>query len=127
MIQTHIAAIARELSLSSRWQHPDAPGSAHVQELAERVSSPTEYRRYRNAPEGEYLLAIIESFQEALNDEWLPYEIVGLPLTQAQQFIQVVADKLALSNVEGNNILELRQCYSSLRLASSVGDARSDA
>ena len=126
MIRMHIAAVARELSLSSRWQNPDAPGSAHVQELADRVSSPTEYRRYRSEPEGEYLLAIIESFQEALNDDWLPHEIVGLPLTQAAQFIQVVAEKLALSSVE-STILELRQCYSSLRLASGVGDARSDA
>jgi hypothetical protein len=85
MIRVHLAQEARELSLASRWQYPDAPGSAQIEPLASRVQSPAEYRAFRGTPEGEYLLAVIESFQEALNDEWLPFEIVGLPLEQARE------------------------------------------
>lgn len=94
MIQQHLIAEAKELSASERWYYPDSPGSAHVQRLGERVASPEAYRAFRETPEGDYLLAAIEAFEEALNDDWLPYEIIGLPLEKAREFILAVATEL---------------------------------
>lgn len=115
MIQQHLIAEAKEISASTRWQCPDTPGSAHIVKLAVRVSSPGMYRAFRETPEGQYLLNVIEAFEEALNDDWLPYEIVGLSLENAREFICSVVGELEqrpMSEV----IQGLRSCYSKLSL-----------
>lgn len=94
MIQQYLIDEAQELALSARWQHPDTPGSAQIVELAVRLSAPDTYRAFRETPEGQYLMGIMEVFENALNDDWLPYEIAGLSLENAQAFIGQVAREL---------------------------------
>lgn len=113
MIQEHLIAVAKEISTSMRWQYPDTPASAHIVELAVRLSSPETYRAFRETPEGLYLLGVIEAFEEALNDDWLPYEIVGLPLEHAREFICNVAGELEQHSVP-EAIQRLRSHYSKL-------------
>ena len=113
MIQQHLIAEAKDISASTRWQYPDTPGSAHVVELAARLSSPETYRAFRETPEGDYLLGVIEAFEEALNDDWLPYEIVGLSLENAREFICNVARELEEYSMP-EAIQRLRSCYSKL-------------
>lgn len=113
MIQHHLIAEAKELSASERWYYPDSPGSTHVQRLGERVASPEAYRAFRETPEGDYLLAAIEAFEEALNDDWLPYEIIGLPLEKAREFILAVATELEQYPMP-EAIPKLRAAYSRL-------------
>jgi hypothetical protein len=95
MLESHIIAEAREFATSRRWLNPDYPGSAQVQELSQRLDSPSDYANFRQSPDGRYLLNIIEAYEAALNDDWLPNQIVGLPLEKAREFIQAVADELA--------------------------------
>jgi hypothetical protein len=113
MIQQHLIAEAKDISASLRWQYPDAPGSEYVIELGSRLSSPETYRAFRETPEGDYLLGIVEAFEEALNDDWLPYEIIGLSLENARAFICNVACELEQYPMP-EAIQRLRLCYSKL-------------
>lgn len=113
LITAHLIAETRELSASPRWQYPDAPGSAQVVELSTRLSSPKEYSAFRDTPEGDYLLYVIEAYEDAMNDDWLPYEIIGLPLERAREFITQVASELA-SGPTPHFIPNLRAVYSIL-------------
>ncbi|HWW08384.1 hypothetical protein [Collimonas sp.] len=110
MLEPHIIAEAREFAESHRCLNPDYPGSAHVQELSQRLGSPSDYAKFRQSPHGAYLVDIIEAYETALNDDWLPNQVVGLSLEKAREFIQAVADELAQnSTVEA--IVKLRKHY----------------
>ncbi|WP_150118790.1 hypothetical protein [Collimonas fungivorans] len=114
MLEPHIIAEAREFAASGRWLNPDYPGSAHVQELSQRLGSPSDYAQFRQSPSGAYLVDIIEAYEMALNDDWLPDQVVGLSLEKASEFIQAVADELAQnSTVEA--VVKLRKHYLLLR------------
>lgn len=113
MIKQHLLAEAKDISASIRWQYPDTPGSAHIVELAARFSSPEIYRAFRETPDGDYLLGIIESFENALNDDWMPYEIIGLSLENAREFISNVAHELERYSMP-EAIQRLRSCYFNL-------------
>lgn len=113
MIQHHLVAEAKEICTSIRWQSPDIPGSIHIQEFAERLASPEAYRTFRETSEGRYLLDVVEAYEEALNDDWLPFEIIGLPLEKAREFIHSVATELE-QNSMSVAIQRLRACYSQL-------------
>jgi hypothetical protein len=113
MITQHIVAEANELSASTRWQNPDSPGSAHILELAQRLAQPSLYADFRRTPDGAYLLEILEAYESAFNDDWLPEEVVGLSLARAREFIQAIADELVLST-SSDAIMKLRMRYSKL-------------
>ena len=113
MIQQKIIEEAQEFSNSSRWSDQDCPGSAHIEELHKRLNSSVVYREFRDTTEGEYLLSVIEAFEEAFNDDWLPYEIVGLTLNNAQEFISLVAQELKGNNLE-SAVGHLRNHYQRL-------------
>lgn len=113
MIQQALMAEAREIFASTRWDYPDAPGSAHITELATRLASPEDYRAFRATAEGSYLLGVVEAFEDALNDEWLPFEIVGLPLEEARNFVLHVAGELEKTTM-GEAVQRLRSYYTSL-------------
>lgn len=72
-LMKHIAEEADDMYSSWRWKAPDTPGSARVKTLADRVP---------------------ERYEEALNDDWMPEQIAGLPLDAAREFIQLLADQL---------------------------------
>jgi hypothetical protein len=58
-----------------------------ILELIDYLPEPGAYRAFGESAVGSFYLGIIESYLEALNDEWLPYEILGMPLNKAQEFI----------------------------------------
>lgn len=115
MIEQLISEEASDFSLSVRWKNQDHPGSAQIKELHERLASPEKYRAFRELKEGEYLLSIIEAFEEAFNDDWLPYEIVGLPLEKAKEFISIVAKELR-QNTALEAVNKLRHHYERLSM-----------
>ncbi len=77
----------RDIVTAQRWDYPDAPAPAHIPDLASRITR-DELRELQATPAGELLLGIIESYEAALNDDWLPYELLGLPLPQARQLLR---------------------------------------
>jgi hypothetical protein len=100
MIEQLVIAEAKELRASSRWSNPDYPGSAGVKQLCHRVGASEQYSAFRDTPEGSFLLAVIESYEEALNDDLLPNAVCGLPLEHARTFIGLVADELESNTLE---------------------------
>ncbi|UDM60081.1 hypothetical protein KIJ96_09400 [Pseudoalteromonas piscicida] len=99
MIQQKIIEEAQEFSNSSRWDDQDYPGSAHIEELHKRLNSPVAYKEFRDTTEGEYLLSVLEAYEDAFNDDWLPFEIVGLTSNNAKEFISLVAQELKSTNL----------------------------
>lgn len=113
MIEQHLVAEAKELSASRRWEDPDFPGSAQVEELHHRLASPETYSAFRTTPDGQFLLSVIEAYEGALNDDWLPTEILGLPLEDAQFFIGLVASEIETNGLSVA-VAHLKQSYGSL-------------
>jgi hypothetical protein len=113
MFETHISEEAGEIFSSSRWSHPDTPGSAHILSIGERVKSQDAFVVFRNTEEGKFLLGVIESYEDALNDDWMPLEIIGLPLDKAKLFIHAVWEELRQSEAMAS-IENLRECYAQL-------------
>lgn len=113
MIQQKLIEEAQDFSNSSRWDDQDYPGSAHIEELHKRLNSPVDYSEFRNTEEGEYLLSVVEAYEEAFNDDWLPFEIVGLTLNNTQEFISLVAQELQ-SNSLVHAVGHLRSHYQRL-------------
>lgn len=113
----HLIAEAQALWAAQRRQQPDAPGSAPLVDLSERAAAPAAYRAFRRTPAGAYLLSIIESYESALNDEWLPFAITGLPLDKAKIFIQAVVEQLQHNSLEVA-VANLQTCYTQLSLES---------
>ena len=113
MIQAHIVAEARDFSASHRWAEPDTPGSARVKELHSRLASPEKYAGFRATPEGAFLLSVLETYEGALNDDWLPFEVLGLSLQDAQLFIGLIAQELE-SNDLSLAVSHLKERYAQL-------------
>lgn len=63
-------------------------------EFSTRLSSPKEYSAFQDTPEGAYLLYAIEAYENAMNDDWLRYEIIGLQLERALEFITRLKSEL---------------------------------
>lgn len=113
MIQHIIIEEAQEISNSSRWRDLDAPGSAQIKELHERIVQPSTYREFKETKEGDYLLSIIEAYEEAFNDDWVPFEIVGLKTQRAEEFIAIVVKELQ-KNELAQAVVNLRSHYERL-------------
>jgi len=58
-------------------------------------------------------LTVVDLYEEALNDDWMPREIAGLHLEAARAFIRLVADQLR-SNGLDIAVKNLRENYSQL-------------
>ncbi len=110
MIEQIIIEEAKDFHNSERWHNQNGPGSAHIKELHERLASSKKYKEFRALKEGDYLLSIIEAYEEAFNDDWLPYEIIGLKLEKAKEFISLVACELE-KNKANDAVNNLRQHY----------------
>mgnify|MGYP001550838960 CR=1 FL=1 len=113
MLEMQIFEEAGEIFSSPRWSYPDAPGSAHVLRIGERVKSLDAFVAFRNTEEGKYLLSVIESYEDALNDDWMPFEIIGLSLDKAKSFIHSVWEELRQSDAAGA-VKNLRERYAQL-------------
>lgn len=84
-----------------------------MQELCERLASAEQYGRFRATSEGAFLLALIESYETALNADWMPFEIFGLPLKEARFFIGLVAAELG-TDALSPAVSRLKEAYARL-------------
>jgi biotin operon repressor len=112
-VSKHIAEEVDDMYSSWRWESVDTPGSARVPTLDERVNNSTLLSAYRTSDAGRYMLTVIELYEEALNDDWMPREIAGLRLGAARAFIRQVAEQLR-SNGLDVAVENLRKHYSQL-------------
>lgn len=110
MTQQRLITEARELHASPRWSNPNAPASADIEELHSRLAAPATYAQFRAIPEGAFLLPLIEAYENALNDDWMPHEICGLSLQVAQNFIGQVAAELEANDLP-NAVSRLKKRY----------------
>ena len=60
-----------------------------------------------------HLLFVFEAYGGALNDDWLPTAILGLPLEDAQFFIGLVADEIEANGLSVA-VARLEKTYGSL-------------
>lgn len=89
MLDSLLSQIQAILS-APRWGYPDSPGSAHVPRLSSRLT-PEQFQSLRAIPDGAFLLDLLETFEDSLNDDWLPSELLSLPLPEARQFLGSLA------------------------------------
>jgi hypothetical protein len=95
-----IIAVIGESLRSNRWEYPDHPGSAHIKELSEYIGSGDDYSEFRKSEAGAYYLQIVESLQLAFNDDWLPFELFGLELARAREFLRCVRKEVEQHDLE---------------------------
>ena len=100
---------------SGRWRSNDVPGAANIKELSEYLNDGKKYSEFRNTVVGEYFLEIIEGYEQALNDEWLPFEIISLELPQAKEFIGKLISLVSSNGLE-RSVPLLREEYEELRI-----------
>lgn len=112
-IEKYISDEAGDFYSSGRWSNPDTPGSAHIVSIDDRVKYPDWLAAFRKTDPGKYLLSLIESYEEALNDDWMPFEIIGLPLDKAREFIHTVWDELQQVSAD-DAVKKLRDRYAYL-------------
>jgi hypothetical protein len=79
---------------SPRWRAPDTPRHGSLVELSERLNVGKQYAAIRKSPDFRLLFETMESYEQALNDDWMPYEIVGLKLTKAKAFVERISEIL---------------------------------
>ncbi len=82
-----------DVAQSPRWVDPDSPAQVYIADIGERVNSIDSLREFRKNDDYLLLLDIANQFEASLNDDWLPYEIFGLKLDLARQFIVEIIDK----------------------------------
>jgi hypothetical protein len=112
-IEKAIIQISGDLSKAGRWQNSNQPNFTHIKELSEYLKNGEQYRAFRKSEVGSYFLTIIEAYEEAFNDDWLPFDILGMKLDKAKQFIELV-NKEVTSNGLAGSIPNLRRHYTRL-------------
>jgi hypothetical protein len=112
-IEKAIIQITSDLSKPDRWQNPNSPNLIHIKELSEYLHNREQYGAFRKSEVGSYFLTIIEAYEDAFNDDWLPYDIIGLKLNKAKQFIEFVNKEVTLNGLAGS-IPNLRRHYTTL-------------
>jgi|WetSurMetagenome_2_1015567.scaffolds.fasta_scaffold1733430_1 hypothetical protein len=75
---------------SPRWKDNDTPMPGGIIELGAKINNGNQYRTIRENPDLKLLLETIENYEESLNDDWMPFEILGLKLPEAFSFIQKI-------------------------------------
>ncbi|GHA76698.1 hypothetical protein [Cognatilysobacter bugurensis] len=90
MVLDSLLSQIQDILSAPRWAYPDSPGSANVPRLTTRLT-PEQFQSLRAVPEGAFLLDLLDLFEEALNDDWLPFELAGLPLPKAREFLSNLA------------------------------------
>ncbi len=90
----HFIATLDQIIESPRWKDEDTPMPNGIDELAMRINDGTTYQSYRKTKDFELVIDVIESFEGALNDDWMPYQIEGLDLKKAKSFAIGVRDIL---------------------------------
>ncbi len=60
---------------SPRWKDNDTPMPGKIVELGPRIKNGNLYRTIRENPNLKLLLETIECYEEALNDDWMPFDI----------------------------------------------------
>jgi hypothetical protein len=123
MIEQELMRVAAQLANSPRWDQPDSPGSADIVELAARVNDPDALRSFRQSAAGKFYLGVIESYEEAFNDDWLPFEIAALPLGAAREFISFLRAALEEEGAAGA-FPKVKAHYLALREAEEAGQGR---
>ncbi|MBC2606323.1 hypothetical protein [Pelagicoccus albus] len=82
----HFIATLDQIIESPRWKDEDTPMPGRIDELAVRINDGKTYQKYRRTKEYELVIEVIESFEDALNDDWMPFQIEGLDLKKAKDF-----------------------------------------
>jgi len=90
MVLDSLLSQIQEILSAPRWGYPDSPGSANVSRLASRLT-PEQFQSLRAVPDGAFLLDLLDTFEDSLNDDWLPFELAGLPLPEAREFLGSLA------------------------------------
>jgi hypothetical protein len=78
----------QEIIDSSRWNDINNPQRDKISDIGERVNSSDSLRKFREIEDFNLLIEIADSFEEYFNDDWLPYEIIGLKLMDSRKFLQ---------------------------------------
>jgi hypothetical protein len=86
-ILQHVKEMMADILASPRWDNPDEPNPATIKHIGERVKSAESMQRIRENEDYVRLLNTVCYFEEALNDDWMPFEILGLPLGKARKFL----------------------------------------
>ena len=86
-IKNEIISELDDILKSPRWDNQNTPFPGTITELWERVNDRDSYNYFRYHAGGRLLLDIIELTEEAFNDDWLPFEIIGLELGTYREFL----------------------------------------
>jgi hypothetical protein len=87
-ILKHIKEMIADILASPRWESPDQPDPGTIRHIGERVNSPESMRKFREKEDYTLLIDTLSDFEESLNDDWMPYTIIGLELEQARRFLK---------------------------------------
>ena len=86
-ILNHIRQLMIDISQSPRWNNPNNPIRSHIADIGERVNSSKSMGEFRKNEDYVLLLDILSLYEKCFTDDWLPYEIIGLELKLARQFV----------------------------------------
>jgi O6-methylguanine-DNA--protein-cysteine methyltransferase len=92
-ILKHIKLMLQEIVDSPRWIDVNNPLRERISDIGERVKSSENLREFREIEDLNLLIEIADSFEEYFNDDWLPYEIIGLKLMDSRKFLQKLIDE----------------------------------
>ncbi|WP_339618185.1 hypothetical protein [uncultured Gilvimarinus sp.] len=109
-----VIKVSGDFISSPWWDSQDSPGVDRIKEASEHINNGEQYASFKKTEEGSYLLSVLEAYECSFNDaDWLPYEIVGLPIDKARTFIGLVNREVAKYGAS-RAIPYLRQHYESL-------------
>ena len=83
-----ITEVITDIIRSPRWENSTPPLPNQITELSERINNGKIYQSLIQDPDLKLLIDLIESYEMAINDDWMPFEIQGLKLPQALEFIK---------------------------------------
>ena len=108
-----ILEFTNEVAQSRWWDNPNAPTQGGIKGVGCRVNNPTSMGEFRVSQLGEYYLSITDAYEDAFDDDWLPYQIIGLELPSAKEFITLVHSTISQHGLIGAEN-HLRECYTRL-------------
>ena len=90
-----------DILASPRWQDPNTPLPNHLVELVERPNIGRHYAVLKADSSFQLLFEIMETYELALNDDWMPFDILGLDLPLAKDFIESILEILETQEPSG--------------------------